>query len=722
MKNKLKKTLSIILSALIVFSGTGVVVYALSEDENQTGTSSAEAAVQSEVISDSETTDKVIKDETVYVVTDAEGSAEKVIVSDWIKNGTKEEQIKDKSELSDVEVTKGDTQYTLDGENMRIWDAKGQDVFYRGKTDKTLPVEVKASYKLDGKDITAKDLGGKSGKVTVRFNYTNNQSETVTINGKEETIYVPFAMLTGMVLDNEKFTDIKVTNGKIVNDGTHTTVVGFAFPKMQENLNIDKDVLAIPDYVEITADVKDFALETTVTVATNQLFNEVKTDGIASVGDLSESMGSLTKGMSALIDGSSKLYDGIDTLLEKSGDLVSGIDKLYDGAEQLKTGAGSLGDGASKIQAGAEQLYGGLATLTSKNDQLNGGAKQTFQALLSTATDELNNSGLTVPTLTMENYDSVLQNVIDSLDSEKVLAQIKEAVSQKVNSQRPQIEAQVTQAVRAEVEKKVVLTYVLSQQQLTVEQYEQLPEEQKALIDQAVAQALADENTKAALAPAVDQQMESEDIKATISAKTDETVNAVIDQTYNALVSGTYTDDPALQQEVTTKIAAAENGLPKVSGLKASLDSFNDFYQGLLAYTGGVASAKDGAGELQSGAEQLQTGAGSLADGADELYKGIGTLKDKTPQLVDGIKQLKDGSMSLSDGLEKFNKDGIQKLVEAVDGDLEGLVDRLDAVAKVSRNYKSFAGISDDMDGNVKFVFRSEAIEAEVAQEESKEN
>ena len=705
MKKEFSKILAIVLSALIVFSGTGIVVYALSNNGNDNSASESQVT--------SERDGKLTKDETVYVLTDAEGSVQKIIVSDWIKNGTGAEKINDKSELKDVETTKGDTQYTMDGDNMRVWNAQGNDVYYQGNIDKELPVTVKASYKLNGKDVTSKDLAGKSGKVTMRFDYTNNQYEYVTINGQKEKIYVPFAMLTGMVLDNEKFSDIEVTNGKLVNDGSRTTVIGFALPGMQENLAIEKEDFEIPDYVEITANVKDFKLDTTVTVATNQMFNEVKADDIDSVDDLTKAMGQLTDGMNALLDGSSKLYDGMTTLLEKSGELVSGIDQLAAGTAKLKTGAGQLDEGAAKLQAGATKLYGGLSQLTENNDSLNAGAKQTFEVLLSTATTQLKNAGVDVPDLTISNYDKVLQGVIDSLDKEKVLAQVKEAVSAKVNANKEQIKQGVTAKVRQGVEQQVMLGAVLQSQSLTQEQYEALPEEQKKLIDQAVAQKLADETSMNEIKPLVDQQMASQQVQALIDTKTTETINSMIEDTYNALVQGTYTNDPDLQKEVTTKIAAAAAGLQQVSGLKASLDSYNKFYVGLQAYTAGVSEAKTGAGQLKDGSDELKAGTSEMVNGVAELYDGINKMKEKSPELVSGIKELKDGSMTLSKGLEDFNKEGIQKLVDAVDGDLEGLVERVQAISDVSKDYRTFTGLGDDMDGNVKFVFRSEAIEAD---------
>lgn len=224
-------------------------------------TDAAEAAQPKKVQTvQASTQQEVCKDETVYVLAGADGSVQKIIVSDWIKNALESDTISDRSDLTDIENIKGDESYTLDENNMAVWDAQGNDIYYQGKIEKELPVNMTVSYKLDGKAISAEELAGKSGTVTIRFDYKNNQYEMVEIDGKREKIYVPFAMLTGMLLDSDTFRHVQVTNGKLLNDGDHTIVVGLAFPGLQENLSISRETLEIPSYVEITADVTDFEL------------------------------------------------------------------------------------------------------------------------------------------------------------------------------------------------------------------------------------------------------------------------------------------------------------------------------------------------------------------------------------------------------------------------------------------------------------------------------
>ncbi len=715
MKNKTIKYLAFTLCATLLVSGMGTTAYAVSSNKKEK--KEVAEIVSSLRVTDDET--DIVKDETVYVLTSANGSVEKIIVSDWIKNALGTATLSDRSELTDVENVKGDETYTISSDNMRIWDARGNDIYYQGNIEKELPVDLSVSYKLNGSSITAEELAGKSGKVTIRFDYKNNLQETVTIDDKQENIYVPFVMLTGMLLDNDVFTNVEISNGKLMNDGNHTVVAGIAFPGLQQNLNMDSDKLELPDYVEITADVKNFEMTNTVTIATNELFTKINTENMESVDDLKASLDTLTDAMEQLMDGSSQLYDGLCTLLDKSGELAEGINKLAEGASKLKNGAGSLDGGASELAKGSKDLASGLGQLTANNDTLNAGSRQVFESLLSMADSQIAAAGLSVPRLTIENYAEVLSGVIASLDQENIAAQAqtaaREQVTNAVNSQKDAIKAGVTAAIQAEITAKVtetvrtnVETQVLSSLGMDKESYTtaveagMISEEQQAQIADAIESQMAGEAAQTAILEAVNAQMSSEEIQTLAAAKTEEQAALLIEQNMNSA---------EVQGQITAALEAASSGAAAISALKGQLDNYNSFYTGLNQYTAGVASAKAGADKLSSGADKLKGGTGELSSGANELCNGILTLKDNTPALIDGITQLRDGAMRLSGGLEELNEQGIQKLVDAVDGDLGGLVERIRATANVSQNYKSFTGLSDEMTGQVKFLYRTEAIQ-----------
>ena len=667
MKNRATKFLSLALCAVVLFAAVGTSVFALtgegkeSEDENQTTTINVSAEAETS------------KDETVYVLAGADGTVQKIIVSDWIKNAMAADSLEDKTELSDIENIKGDESFTLGGDNSCVWDAQGNDIYYQGNIEKELPVQMSVRYTLDGQAIAPEALAGQSGHVTIRFDYQNMQYEEVLLDGKTEKIYVPFTMLTGMLLDTEVFRNVTVSNGKLINDGDRIAVVGIAFPGLQEDLAISKEKLDIPDYVEISADVENFEMGMTMTLATTELFGAIDSDKL-DLHELSDAMAELTDAMGQLMDGSSQLYDGLCTLLEKSGDLVSGINKLAEGAAQLKAGAESLDSGAAQLQAGAAQLSSGLNTLNANSSSLNGGARQVFSSLLSMANTQLSEAGLSVPTLTIDNYASVLDGVIASLDDTAVYQVALEQVTATVNANRGMIEERVTEAVQSQVEAA-------------------MQSEIEARMQSEAIQAQINAVTQ----QTVGEQMQSDEIQALIASNTELQVQQAISEAMSS-------------DAVQAQLSAAAEGAKSVIALKSSLDSYNAFYLGLITYTSGVSSAAAGANELKTGADALKAGTSELSAGAAELLRGIQTMKDSTPALLDGITQLREGSMELSDGLKQFNEEGIQKLIEAVDGDLDGLSDRIRVTADVAKHYTSFSGICEEMDGDVKFIYKTDSI------------
>lgn len=714
MKNRATKFISLALCTVVLFAAVGTSVFALTgegkegEDENQETTINASAEAETS------------KDETVYVLAGADGTVQKIIVSDWIKNAMAADSLEDKTELSDIENIKGDESFTLGGDNSCVWDAQGNDIYYQGNIEKELPVQMSVCYTLDGQAIAPEALAGQSGHVTIRFDYQNMQHEEVLLDGKTEKIYVPFTMLTGMLLDTEVFRNVTISNGKLINDGDRIAVVGIAFPGLQEDLAISKEKLDIPDYVEISADVENFEMGMTMTLATTELFGAIDSDKL-DLHELSDAMAELTDAMDQLMDGSSQLYDGLCTLLEKSGDLVSGINKLAEGTAQLKAGAESLDSGAAQFQAGAAQLSSGLNTLNANSSSLNGGARQVFSSLLSMANTQLSEAGLSVPALTIDNYASVLDGVIASLDDTAVYQAALEQVTATVNANRGMIEEKVTEAVQAQVEAEVSAQVTAAVQEtvtqavhenevqfraaviqqalgMTVEEYKAaieaglVTQEQQDAVNAAV---------EAAMQAEIDARMQREEIQAQINAVTQQTVGEQMqsDEIQALIASNTELQvqqaisEAMSSDAVQAQLSAAAEGAKSVIALKSSLDSYNAFYLGLITYTSGVSSAAAGANELKTGADALKAGTSELSAGAAELLQGIQTMKDSAPALVDGITQLRDGSMELSDGLKQFNEEGIQKLIEAVDGDLDGLSNRIRVTADVAKHYTSFSGI-----------------------------
>ena len=685
-KKHLKKILSLLLSGVLVIGGMGIAVHATGAKDT-----SAKKETVKQTVSPEEKTE-ISKDETVYIIAGADGAVNKVIVSDWIKNAIASDKIQDQTDLENVVNVKGDETYTLDGDNIHVWDAQGNDIYYQGDIKKELPVDIAVSYKLDGNTVSAEELAGKSGKVTIRFDYTNHQYEMVDIDGKQEKMYVPFAMLTGVILDNDNFKNVEISNGKLINDGDRIVLLGMVFPGFSDNLRLEEDKLDIPDYVEITADATDFEMAASVTIATNEPFNHVDFDDVDDLEGLSDSLDELTDAMDQLIDGSSKLYDGLDVLLDKSGEMKEGINQLVTGAGKLAKGNKDLDGGAAQLQSGAAKLAGGLDTLSSNNTTLNGGAKQVFESLLSMANTQLADAGLTVKKLTIDNYATVLNGVLSSLDEKTVYKlaydQAYSKVEEAVRAQETVIRTKVEAAVREKVLEGVLKA---AGQPMTAKQYEAAVNAGKIPAD-----------AQAKINAAVEGQMAQKEIQKQITKNTEQQIKDLTEQKMGS---------EEVKAQINKAVESAKSGASGIASLKTQLDGYNQFYQGLITYTGGVAEASSGARELKNATASLKKGTTGLKNGAEELYTGLGALQEGSGALIDGVAQLKDGALQLSDGLKEFNEKGVQKLIDAVDGDLDGLLTRIRATADVSKDYKSFAGISDEMDGAVKFIYKTGAVE-----------
>lgn len=636
---KKNRIIAIVLAAALVCSLAGVS--ALAAGNQKTDTASP-AAAQTD---SADTTPPSATGETVYVIANTDGSAKKVIVSQKYDPDDPNAAQEAQSSLTDAQNVKDDN----------CW---------QGTTDKPLPVTMHITYTLDGKSVSADALAGKSGHVTMRFDYENTQYETKTIAGKSQRIYVPFAVLTGAILDSDNFRNVSVTNGKLVDDGDHTVVVGMAFPGLQENLALDTDKLEIPSYVEVSADVTDFSIETTLTVVTNSVFNDVEEDKLDkdALDELSDDLDKLTDAMEQLMDGSNELFDGLDTLLDKSHDLADGVG----------------------------QLSSGLKKLDASSAQLNEGAKTVFNTLLDTANkqlqanESLSEAGITIPTLTISNYADVLNGVIAKLDPDSVIAQAEAAARQQVTAavraQEDTVRAAVTEQVRQNVSDNVtaavkasVLEGVLESQGMTQKQYVVADDTVKMAVSSAVDAKMNTETVQQNISATVSAQMASPEVKALIDQSTEQQISLLIEQNMNS---------ETVRAQIDAATAQASAGAKQLLALRQQLDSYNTFYIGLQTYTAGVAEA---------------------AAGAVKLNKNM-------PGLIDGVKKLRDGSLELADGIKELNEEGIEKLVDAFDGDLTELSDRLQATIDVSRDYRSFIGSGDSGDG-VKFIFRTDAIE-----------
>lgn len=310
------------------------------------------------------------KEETVYVIAESDGSTRSVIVSNQLKNAEGAQTLEDETTLTNIENVKGTQPYTEGSGNALTWQAGGSDIYYQGTTDAELPVGLSVTYYLDGKEISPEELAGASGHVVIRFDYENRAVQTAVIGGEETEVYVPFAVLSGAILPLEHFSNVSVSNGKVLSEGNNAIVVGFAFPGLSENLSISeetKDTLAESgvdaekingdtDYLEIEADAVNFELEMTMTMILPNLFSDIDLGADIDLSNVSEQLDTLEESMTLLSDSSRQLVEG-------SGELAEGAKELADGAASAKEGAYALAAGTQQLADGSKAVAGGVGQL-----------------------------------------------------------------------------------------------------------------------------------------------------------------------------------------------------------------------------------------------------------------------------------------------------------------------------------------------------------------------
>ena len=483
MKNYIQKGISLTLVASMVvcgFSGCGTTKTTDNTDKTlgtvkETNNEANVEALLTGKLGDAKDTDKK---ETVYVEMNADGTVTKTTVSDVLKVKGKD-NISDVSDLTDITNISGDEAFTTDNGKL-IWENKGKDISYQGTTTKSAPIDIKVSYYLDDKEISPEDLAGKSGKVKIVYDYTNNSKE---VAGN----FVPFITLTGMILD-DNFSNVTVDNGKVVDYDDNKIVVGYAAPGFKDHLldTIDKakDYISdidIPESVTITADVKDFSMDMALTVATSEL-GDVDLKDTLDFSDIEGKMDELKDGTDELVNGATKLNNGANELKSGSSKINSGASDiakytstLSDGTKELLgkysifnqsllEALASADDGAGKLNKGAKDLSSGLATAkaafedTKKSQGLNNGAK----ALNKGAKEA--NAGVKQLAQTLQGTPSSIQTQIDG-----IIAKLNAATGGLISSEK--VLNQIVEGINGAVTKGMDLNTVLTAKGLDVNTY-----------------------------------------------------------------------------------------------------------------------------------------------------------------------------------------------------------------------------------------------------------
>ena len=653
------------------------------------------------------------KDETVYVKVDDAGNQKDVTVSDQLKNISSLGTIDDVSDLKDIKNVKGDETFSENNGKL-VWQGDKKDICYQGTTTKKIPVGMKVTYELDGKKVSADDLEGKSGHLKIHYEYQNTSADS----GK----YTPFLMATGLLMDGEKFSNVTVDNGKVISDGDRDIVIGMGLPQLKEQLtsvSSKVDDLDIPDSFTVEADVTDYEKVEAVTVATNEVFNEVGTDKFDSLDELKDSMTELQDASNKLVSGSGQLKDGLDTLLSSSGTLVSGIDQLASGGNTLASGTGSLVSGMQSAKTGSSQLAGGVKALS---DGVSG-----MQAQVSDGVKDLSN-GVSSVQAGVETIHGIAEQADKGVDLAKDGAKGLCAGLETASESAGEI---------ATAARNLCTVLGGNQQTVQVEQQQEVTVDNSDIYNQiaALAEQMTDENDKAAVENVLNQ------ISATKTQTVDVQAEVEVENPYVTALNGIASGADALSKQLSANgeigggaatlygtLSSTQGATVKAAtaGLSGALASDGSLQRGISLLQSGVGEMGtklgagtnellSGIGTLQKGADSLDSGLGTLTSGASQLNSGAGTLstglntlQSSTGALVSGVEQLDSGAAELNSGMIQFNEEGIEKLVSVFDGDIDALLDKANELLDASKEYKNFSGIADGMDGSVKFIFVSD--------------
>ena len=621
---------------------------------------------------------KISKDESVYVNADESGATTKITVSNWLKNAGINGTINDESDLKDIQNVKGDETFTQNGDDVQ-WSAGSNDIYYQGTTDKELPVGVEIKYELDGKEIAAKDLLGQSGKLKITVSYTNKSKSTQTINGEKQEMYTPFVMATGIILPDDKFSNVEVDDGKIINEGSNNIVVGFGMPGMAESLDLDEDAAdKLPEGFTVTADVTNFSIGNTITFASPSILSDLELDDIDDLDDLENKL-------EKLVDSSEDLVDGSKKLSNKMGELEDKFDDYQDGEKSLNKGIKDLVNGGTTLKKGVKDYTNGVDTLAKGTQSYVNGAKQ-----ITDGNQKLYEAVKDMPSSYKEFSDG-LQAYTKGVDT---LADTKTA-------------KQLTDGADAVTAGIGTLNENLGKLESSYDNYKLLADGLKAQAAQ-----ISDPTQKATILAYVQKleelyQGQKASVGALVSATNKEStlksgasqVAAGIKKVMTGAqtLSGNSATLRSADQKLTSSIATLTASVKKLSEGSKTLSS-ND--RKLLA----------GAKKILKASKSVKSGSDKLINGANKLKKGSNKLHKATGKVADGIGKLSDGADDLYEGMDKFDQKGIQKLNNVFEDDIKTLKTRLEKLTDMSKDYTNFSGISKGMDGKVKFVIETAEV------------
>ena len=617
------------------------------------------------------------KEETVYSKMNTKGENYQTIVSTHLNNKNQEQILNDLTDLINIENTNGDEEFKLDGENI-IWNANGSDIYYQGESKKELPVECNIKYELDGEEIEASEIVGKSGKVKITIEYKNNDSHIVTINGKKQTMYTPFTTIAMTYFDNSQNKNIEAKNAKIINDGTKTIIAGIAMPGMQESLNISNKKIEIPSKVEITMETSKFEQNNIITFITPKILEE----------NISfDKLNSLYKKVDEMQVASKQIEEGANALKEGTTEFSQKTQEFNNGMKQFEEGANKASNSYKEIDNGINQVTKGSKDLKTGSIELNNGLTALSNGLSSMPEniEKLYNGSSAVLAGLSDNKETNGVGLVTGVNA--LAGSLNETTSnleKSLTTMKTSCEEGVTKLTKSySALNSVIATLNVETQSVQIGTLKQIVKQNE--------EAIKEYNTKIQY---INTQLKELNTKK-VEGKKD----------ISKITTG--------MKEVQNGVSELTSGLGKLNTASNTLpENLNKLVQGSK--------------KLANGTEELNKGTTALSAGSKQMEQGLNTLKESSKilangsnALTQGAETINNGSIELAQGITTFNKEAINKICSYINSDIKEIVVRAEKLQELSEEYVSFTKANENTAKEVKFILITDSIKIK---EEKSEN
>ena len=670
------------------------------------------------------------KDESVYVKADAAGRPTEKTVEVVLKKIEGSDPIEDRSNLREIKNTEGNEEYTEAGEGRYLWQNNGEDIHYKGKSDQALPVNVRITYYLEGQEVSAEKIAGKTGKVKIRFDYENNTD-------------VPFMVLSAAMLPADVFSDVEVTNGRLMDLGDQKAVIGFAFPGLMDTLKLvdyePTEEIELPEYVEIEARAEDFALDFTASVVSTGLFEDLEDKDLEDLDKLPEDMDELTDASTEIRDAAQELADGGSEFGDYLSQYFDGLSQLSEGTDSLDQGLTLLSQNISKISEGSKSLQGGLeqidqslakVDLSALSSPESKKASEAAQAALESIgensaalKEKLTAVGTNLETVQtfVEDVNAYigqvqdLQKAIEELPApDLAAADLENGWTERLNDEAASQAKEKAQTAADDARESIIEIVKGS----SLPDDLGLTDEQKEQIIAQIVESI-DENKVTVNEEDIEISLDAAfgEIRDGIQKEAEGQRNTLRDVSLKiAEPSVPYLEalSPEKMEEITQVIGNMEQSLAVIG---AYAEGMSQTASGLTELSTALTQLKAGVSQLSGGSAQLSEGLGlfekaleAASEGSAQLSSAMKTVSSAGGELGSAYWQLVDGMNEFADGIAEFDEEGIQSLAELAGPEYKDVIRGVRAARDAEHSYTNFSGICDGQKGSVRFIIETEEI------------